>query len=116
MTFGGRRGATFGPRSSANGAKTAKQPAATPTTHRNGTRRPRTAARFRHSSAMRADAPGSVLSSTLTAQSSTTSTSDLRYILDPTDVYGPDFPGETFRVLKEQEIARYGEYRTRRLV
>jgi hypothetical protein len=41
---------------------------------------------------------------------------DLRYILDPTDVYGPDFPGETFRVLKEKEIARYGEYRTRRLV
>ena len=41
---------------------------------------------------------------------------DLRYILDPTDVYGPDFPGETFRVLKEKEIAPYGEYRTRRLV
>ena len=41
---------------------------------------------------------------------------DLRYILDPQDVYGPDFPGETFRVLKEKEIARYGEYRTRRLV
>jgi hypothetical protein len=41
---------------------------------------------------------------------------DLRYILDPDDVYDPDFPGETFRVLKEKEIARYGEYRTRRLV
>jgi hypothetical protein len=41
---------------------------------------------------------------------------DLRYILDPTDVYGPDFPGETFRVLKDNENARYGEYRTRRLV
>jgi hypothetical protein len=26
------------------------------------------------------------------------------------------FPGETFRVLKEKEIAKYGEYRTRRLV
>jgi hypothetical protein len=26
------------------------------------------------------------------------------------------FPGETFRVLKENEIRRYGEYRTRRLV
>ena len=26
------------------------------------------------------------------------------------------FPGETFRVLKEKEIRRYGEYRTRRLV
>ncbi len=41
---------------------------------------------------------------------------DLRYVLDPADVYGPDFPGETFRVLKEKEIARYGEFRTRRLV
>ena len=25
-------------------------------------------------------------------------------------------PGETFRVLKEKELHRYGEYRTRRLV
>jgi N-6 DNA Methylase len=41
---------------------------------------------------------------------------ELRYILDPKDVYGPDFPGETFRVLKEKEERRYGEYRTRRLV
>jgi hypothetical protein len=29
---------------------------------------------------------------------------------------GLDFPGETFRVLKEREIKQYGEYRTRRLV
>lgn len=41
---------------------------------------------------------------------------ELRYILDPTDAYGPDFPGETFRVLKEKEVKQYGEYRTRRLV
>ncbi|MBW2146286.1 MAG: N-6 DNA methylase [Deltaproteobacteria bacterium] len=41
---------------------------------------------------------------------------ELRYILDPQDVYGPSFPGETFRVLKEKEIRKYGEYRTRRLV
>jgi hypothetical protein len=41
---------------------------------------------------------------------------ELRYILDPHDVYGPDFPGETFRVLKEKETRLYGEYRTRRLV
>jgi hypothetical protein len=59
----------------------------------------------------------------------------LRYILDPHDladrelgdILDPtedppdaprtkDFPGETFRVLKEKEIAKYGEYRTRRLV
>lgn len=43
-------------------------------------------------------------------------TEELRYILDPQDVYGPDFPGETFRVLKEKEIKQFGEYRTRRLV
>lgn len=43
-------------------------------------------------------------------------TEELRYILDPQDVYGLDFPGETFRVLKEKEIRLYGEYRTRRLV
>lgn len=41
---------------------------------------------------------------------------ELRYILDPQDVYGDDFPGETFRVLKEKDIRKYGEYRTRRLV
>jgi len=41
---------------------------------------------------------------------------ELRYILDPKDVYGPDFPGETFRVLKDREIREFGEYRTRRLV
>lgn len=27
-----------------------------------------------------------------------------------------DFPGETFRVLKDKEEKAYGEYRTRRLV
>jgi len=43
-------------------------------------------------------------------------TEELRYILNPQDVYGSDFPGETFRVLKEKEIRQYGEYRTRRLV
>jgi hypothetical protein len=41
---------------------------------------------------------------------------ELRYILDPKDIYGPDFPGETFRVLKKKEERQYGEYRTRRLV
>jgi hypothetical protein len=41
---------------------------------------------------------------------------ELRYILDPADVHGPDFPGETFLVLKEKETAKFGEYRTRRLV
>jgi len=41
---------------------------------------------------------------------------ELRYILGPQDVYGPDFPGETFRVLKEKEIRQYGEYRMKRWV
>jgi hypothetical protein len=41
---------------------------------------------------------------------------ELRYILDPADVKGPDYPSETFRVLKEKEIRLHGEYRTRRLV
>ena len=44
------------------------------------------------------------------------SRNELRYILDPADVYGPEFPGETFRMLKEKEIKKFGEYRTRRLV
>jgi hypothetical protein len=41
---------------------------------------------------------------------------ELRYILDPADVKGPDYPSETFRVLKADEIKRFGEYRTARLV
>jgi len=41
---------------------------------------------------------------------------ELRYVLDPADVRGPDYPSETFRGLKKNEIARYGEYRTARLV
>ena len=39
-----------------------------------------------------------------------------RYVLDPQEVYGEDFLGETFRVLKEKEEKQFGEYRTRRLV
>ncbi|MGE5113699.1 MAG: Eco57I restriction-modification methylase domain-containing protein [Acidobacteriaceae bacterium] len=41
---------------------------------------------------------------------------ELCYILDPKDIFGLDFPSETFRVLKEREIKEYGEYRTQRLV
>ncbi len=41
---------------------------------------------------------------------------ELCYILDPKDVYGPDFPDEMCRVLKEKGKRAYGEYRTRRLV
>ena len=41
---------------------------------------------------------------------------ELRFILDPADTHGPDYPTETFRGLKTNEINRLGEYRTRRLV
>ena len=43
---------------------------------------------------------------------------ELRYTLriDPKEVQREDFPGETFRVLKEKEVKQFGEYRTRRLV
>jgi len=41
---------------------------------------------------------------------------ELRYVLDPADAKGPDYPSETFRVLKEREIREFGEYRTQRLV
>ena len=44
------------------------------------------------------------------------STEDLRYILDPEDVCGEGCINETFRVLKDNEIRQYGEYRTKRLV
>ncbi|MBF0309978.1 MAG: hypothetical protein HQL56_10665 [Magnetococcales bacterium] len=41
---------------------------------------------------------------------------ELRYILDPSEVMGPDYPSETFRVLKDKEMKAFGEYRTARLV
>jgi len=41
---------------------------------------------------------------------------ELRYVLDPKDVMGADYPSETFRVLQNNDRARYGEYRTQRLV
>ena len=41
---------------------------------------------------------------------------ELRYILDPADVMGQDYPSETFRVLKNKELKEFGEYRTQRLV
>ena len=41
---------------------------------------------------------------------------ELRYILDPADVMGEDYPSETFRVLKDRERREFNEYRTQRLV
>ena len=40
---------------------------------------------------------------------------EFRYILDPKDVKGENFPSESFRTLRDDEISRFGEYRTRRL-
>lgn len=41
---------------------------------------------------------------------------ELRFILDPSCTHGPDYPTETFRGLKNNEIRTFNEYRTRRLV
>ena len=41
---------------------------------------------------------------------------ELRYILDPADVMGADYPSETFRVLKNKEQKEFDEYRTQRLI
>ena len=48
----------------------------------------------------------------------TLTSDELRYTLrvDPKEVHGEDFPGETFLVLKEKEVRLCGEYRTSRLV
>lgn len=43
-------------------------------------------------------------------------TEELRYILDPEDVCGKGCINETFRVLRDNEMRQYGEYRTKRLV
>jgi hypothetical protein len=40
----------------------------------------------------------------------------VRYILDPSDIYGAIYPSETFRMLKKNDIGACGEYRTARLV
>ena len=41
---------------------------------------------------------------------------ELRFVLDPSDLMGEDYPSETFRVLKKNETSKYGEYLTKRLV
>jgi hypothetical protein len=46
---------------------------------------------------------------------------ELRYTpcgVDPKEVHGEDFPGETFCVLKEKEVKQFGDalHKTRRLV
>ena len=41
---------------------------------------------------------------------------ELRYILDPAEVKGADYPSETVRVLKNNAEKAFGDYRTQRLV
>lgn len=41
---------------------------------------------------------------------------ELEYICDPRDVFGPNFPSVTFRVLRMKDEKQHGEYRTRRLL
>jgi hypothetical protein len=41
---------------------------------------------------------------------------ELEYILDPRTVMGENYPSETFRVLRQNEVNEFGEYRTQRLV
>jgi hypothetical protein len=41
---------------------------------------------------------------------------ELCYVLDPTSVMGEGYPSESFRVLKENELTEFGEYRTSKLV
>jgi hypothetical protein len=41
---------------------------------------------------------------------------ELAFVLDPERELGGDYPTETFRVLKKNELDAFGEYRTRRLV
>ena len=40
---------------------------------------------------------------------------EFRYIMDSADAYVEDCPSESFSVLKEKEIAEFGEYCTRYL-
>jgi hypothetical protein len=37
------------------------------------------------------------------------------FIIDPHEIHGASYPGESFRVLKEKEESKYGEFRTKRL-
>lgn len=41
---------------------------------------------------------------------------EITYVLDPSVAKGEDYPSETFRVLKNNEIKRHGEFRTARMV
>ena len=38
-----------------------------------------------------------------------------QFVLDPQDIHGVSYPGEAFRVLREKETLKYGEFRTKRV-
>ncbi|MGY0219655.1 Eco57I restriction-modification methylase domain-containing protein [Endozoicomonadaceae bacterium StTr2] len=44
------------------------------------------------------------------------SSDDMKYILDPANIMGADYPSETFRVLKSKEVREFDEYRTQSLI
>lgn len=41
---------------------------------------------------------------------------ELRFVLDPADVLGQDYPSETFRVMKTNELREFKKFRTKELV
>jgi len=41
---------------------------------------------------------------------------EVRFVLDPADLMGPGYPSETFHVFKNNELRKFGEYRTQRVV
>jgi len=41
---------------------------------------------------------------------------EMRYLLDPVDILGPDCGFETFGALKRSELRQYAEFRTRQLI
>ena len=67
--------------------------------------------RFRNRTAARSSAPSSTPSTPAPTASRATSCATS----SPADVKGADYPSETFRVLKQNEIRRFGEYRNARL-
>ena len=41
---------------------------------------------------------------------------ELSYVMNPKDTYGKNYPSETFRILRDRELRKYGRYVTRDLI
>ena len=41
---------------------------------------------------------------------------DIRHLLDPSRIYGKDYPSESFRVLRNRELREFKEYRTEKII